>query len=515
MTSGGAALPAFFRKLKTGSCAKSPLILLLPLGLYALLFLSSIPCIPIWHDDTTSYLNFEPIRTPFYGAFVHLLLNTFGHPFCIIVVQQVFLLLSTIVFCWQVERALKSSTLAVLIGLLIFFKDGSMFLTTFVGPDSIFESLILLMSAFMIACIRTKRSLYLTLALTAYATGLYLRPAAAALAPGLVLFALIEWRRDYRLLFISLLGTMLCFGLLALLNFFQLGFLGWQNTLGTNLMGTAAFIIDSSVPTEFPELRDSIIKQAAPYKAKIDTLDSPAQRRQCFDEYLCDGTWRIGCPLAHDWVNKQAQDMKQSGSSSHTLGRRFAVCDNALLSLSLSTILKYPQKYAELTLERACYYTSRLVSGDWKGDLAAIYRRYYDDQPAGFDTSRNQEPRDKWKRTYGYIEPKNLGVPDAFGLRDLIQGSIGWLNPLLVHANLIALGFWIIERLRRTKEELLLSISAYCALLWLPYYSVVVILGQYLTRYFDAVVCLLLLGITSLGLLISLQFKIRMPEKNQ
>lgn len=507
MISGG-ALSAFFRKLKSDSCAKSPLILFLALGLCSAFFLSHVPHIPVWHDDTTSYLNFEPIRTPFYGAFAHLLINVFGHPFCIIVVQQVLLLLSTIAFCWQVERALKSWSLAVLLGLLIFLKDGSLSLSAFAGPDSIFESLILLMSALMIACIRTKRSSLLALALSTFALGLYLRPAAAALAPGLVLFALIEWWKDRRLLKTSLVGTVVCFGLMSVLNFFQLGFFGWQNVLGTNLMGTTAFIIDSSVPTKFSELRDSIIRQAAPYKAKIDAAKSPAQRRQYFDEFLVDGTWRIGCPRAHDWVNQQHQGAQQSADSLvHILGRRWSECDNALLSLSLSTILKYPQKYAELCVQRGYDYTLRLVSGEWKGDLAFIYRHYYDAQPS-FDASRNQQARDKWKRKFGYVAPENL-ESDVFGVKGLAQSCISWLNPLLVITNVIALGFWLSGKLRNSKEELLLSISAYCALLWLPYFSVVVFLGQYLTRYFDAVVCLLLLGAVSFVLWTSLQVEAR------
>ncbi len=504
MTSGGAALSAFFRNLKSGSCAKSPLILLLSLGLYSTLFLARTPRIPVWHDDTTSYMSFEPIRTPFYGAFAHFLLDAFGHPFCIVVVQQIVLLVSTIAFCWQVERALKSWPLAVLLGLLIFLKDGSLFLATYVGPDSIFESLILLMTAFAIACIRTKRSLYLILALSAFAVGLYARPAAAALAPGLVLFALIEWWRNRRLLQISLVGTILCFGLLYVLNFLQLGYCGWQNMLGTNLMGTTAFIIDSNVPTNFPELRDSIIKQAAPYKAKIDSCSSPEEKRRFFDEYLVAGTWRIGCPLAHDWVNKH--DQATTGSVDQVLGRRWADCDNALVSLSLSTMLRYPQKYVELTAQRAYDYTLRLVSGDWKGDLAAIYRRYYDPQQT-YDASRNREARDNWKRSYGYVEPTNLDIPNVLGVKDVLQRCISWLNPFLVLTNLIALGFWLFERLTSAKENVLSSISAYCALLWLPYFSVVVFLGQYLTRYFDAVVCLLLLGPISFALWILRRIK--------
>lgn len=513
MTSGVEALSAFVHKLKFGCTAKSPMILLCVLGLYSAFFLSLIPRIPVWHDDTTSYLSFEPIRTPFYGGFAHFLLNTFGHPFCIIIAQQIILLVSTIVFCWVVERTLKSWILAVVLGLLIYLKDGSLILSTLVGPDSIFESLILLMSACMIACIKTKRTLFLALALSAFAMGLYARPAAAALAPGLVLFAVFEWWSNRRLLLISLLGTVMCFGLMSVLNFFQLGYWGWQNVLGTNLMGTTAFIIDSTVSTNIPELRDSIIKQSAPYKAKIDSLRSPTERRQYFDQYLVDGTWRIGCPRAHDWVNKKHQNEQQSGSLAIILGRRWAECDNALLSLSLSTILKYPEKYAELCVQRACDYTLRLVSGDWKGDLATIYRRYYN-APASFDASRNEEARDNWKRNYGYEEPKNLTIPDALGAKNLIQLSISWINPLLVLVNLIALFVWLFVKLKKAKDEVLLSISAYCALLWLPYFSVVVFLGQYLTRYFDAVVSLLLLGAISFTLGISLRIKVNQPRSN-
>lgn len=266
------------------------------LGLFAFVIVAQIAYTlalgwpPFTTDDSSGYLEWSPIRSPGYPAFLSLTRPmTLGQP--LFHILQAAMLIGAVIFlAWALHRLTGRKGLAIAFGVVVLAMTALWKWSAQVRPECAFVALSLVCFGAVIMAVARRSSRWAALAGLALAVAVLVRPAGLAFVPALLFLAVALWRlRGLPPALALLVPLALILGLTIAGNGIVRGYYALQTFGGLSLFGKTASLLP---PGGFgDDLSRSMAERVAPLHARIGDAHGDALywlSRQGYDMALWD-----------------------------------------------------------------------------------------------------------------------------------------------------------------------------------------------------------------------------------
>jgi hypothetical protein len=404
-------------------------------GIFATVFhlfsLSAFPDVAIFSADTASYFSFHPMRTAGYPVVLTIMRYLGDNPLLLVYFQVLVSVVAILVLTRSIEHATKSSIAGLVVGVILVCKDGLFLLHVYIGPDSLFFSMVTLYLAFGLRLLSAYSARTVVGFAFSWAFAFWLRPSAIGLWPCVLIIVITFFAERRAKPALSVLGLMV----VALLtnaisakiieNYSGRGRVATADVVGTSLFATVGFILKPDTMVSDTALRDALVSQLAPIQHQYRS-GSWIERYKTINQHYNTIAFSIGLPTAQ----KVAQ--RKNESSVH-----FEQLDKMLLKLSLETIQAEPLGYAEITAIKLRWQLLEPLMGSWK--MSFKNNIEYHSSNMALDPIAAYYVR---KFSWNFDTSKSVDSLDPLRLKQLAEKYRVWINICVVIASVYFLAVW-------------------------------------------------------------------------
>src|SRR5215210_466999 len=191
-----ASFPAYVALRRWRNLKSYDLALLLGLPMvYATVVILIPPYFPLLQPDSTSYIEFNSVRTALYPLFLKVLLSS---GLDLVQITYVQIVLFSLSLCFLMSALLRIEVPRPLIAIFVALLCANVYFSSFhrtILTESLFCSVMMLVMAFLLDFLRSGKSIFLALASLGMGLLVGIRVAAIGLAPALFVAGWLKWRR--------------------------------------------------------------------------------------------------------------------------------------------------------------------------------------------------------------------------------------------------------------------------------------------------------------------------------
>lgn len=455
--------------------------------------LSVLPYMVMFSPDTGSYFAFSAMRTAGYPVLLKLMQTTVDNPHWLVYFQFIIALVAIAALTRSLEIVLRSSLTAFLVGAALVAKDGLLLLHIYIGPDSLFFSMLTLHLAFGLRLANRISPATLIACVLFWTLAYLLRPSALGIWPGvfvLVLSWLVAKRWKPAVALALLMGAALSVnGIAAKIvgAYYKVDNAVTADVAGTSLFATIGFILKPDTPVSLPTLRDALLPGLADIQREYETAEGWDARYRVINQHYNTVAYAVGLPVTQKW----SQD---TFGTAYT----FQQIDRQLLQFCFEVIKAEPAAFAEITAIKMAWQFRQVMTASWRGWFSNT-----------FENTRKNMERDRQARIYverfhySFTMPDDRVVLNPFGLKKFADKHRVILNSAVTLSALLLSLLWLAQIWRRPEPQGPALAGAFAAGALLSYCVVVALVQDPLHRYQESVVAYSLVSLATVIVLAS------------